>query len=110
MKSWGGGGEYIASLLRKKLGAEEDGFALEHFDGEEKRDGGVEAGRAEDDGDQGPVGSTGDEILAEQTDIENGNERQFGREFNAGENGGDRRDDHEEHERGELALGFFLGL
>jgi hypothetical protein len=36
-----------AALLQREakgLGAEEDGFALEHFDGEEEREGGVNAG------------------------------------------------------------------
>jgi len=34
-----------------RLGAEEDGFALEHFDGDEEGGGGVDAGGGEDDGD-----------------------------------------------------------
>src|SRR5712664_510607 len=110
MKSWRAGAQYIAPLQRKKLGAEEDGFALEHFDGEEEGGRGVDAGRAEDDGDEVPVVSTGDEILAEQTDIENGNERKFGSEFNARQHGGDRRDDHDEHERCDVALGFFMAF
>ncbi len=35
----------------KRLGAEEDGFALEHFYRDEERDGGVDARGREDDGD-----------------------------------------------------------
>ena len=35
----------------KSLGAEEDGFALEHFYRDEERDGGVDARGREDDGD-----------------------------------------------------------
>jgi hypothetical protein len=38
-------------LQGKELGAEEDGFALEHFDGDEEGGGGVDAGGGEDDGD-----------------------------------------------------------
>ncbi len=59
----------VRSYTGKKLGAEEDGFALEHFDGEEKRDGGVEAGGGEDHPDVIPVVSAGDEFLAEKADI-----------------------------------------
>jgi hypothetical protein len=44
----------------RKLGAEEDGFALEHFDGEEEGGGGVDAGGGEDDGDVVPVVGAGD--------------------------------------------------
>src|SRR5260370_41917507 len=50
----------VRSYTGKKLGAEEDGFALEHFDGEEKRDGGVEAGGAGENPGVNAVGGGGD--------------------------------------------------
>src|SRR5260370_22077992 len=71
----------------KKLGAEEDGFALEHFDGEEKRDGGVDAGGGEDHPDVIPVVGAGDEFLAEKADVEDRDERKVGGEFHAGKHG-----------------------
>ena len=58
----------------RKLGAEEDGFALEHFDGDEECRGGVDTGGREDDGDVVPVISADDQLLAEETDIEDGDE------------------------------------
>jgi hypothetical protein len=45
-------GKQGAAVLRRDkklgLGAEEDGFALKHFDGDEERGGGVDAGGKED--------------------------------------------------------------
>src|SRR5260370_17151417 len=100
----------VRSYTGKKLGAEEDGFALEHFDGEEKRDGGVDAGGGEDHPDVIPVVGAGDEFLAEKADIEDRDERKFGGEFHAGKHG--RNGGKEEHQghRGGEALGFFLGF
>lgn len=46
------------------LGPEEDGFALEHFDGEEEGDGGVDAGGRKDDGYVIPVVGADDQFLA----------------------------------------------
>jgi hypothetical protein len=47
----------------KNLRAEEDGFTLEHFDGEEEGDASVDAGGTEDDGDGVPVVGSGYEIF-----------------------------------------------
>jgi len=91
-----------------KLGAEEDGFALEHFDGEEKSGGGVGASGTEDQSDYVPMVGAGDEIFAKKADVENGDESEFGREFDAREHGGDRRDDDHEHERRDVALRFLV--
>ena len=49
----------------KKLGTEEDGFALEGFDGDEDGGGGVDAGGGEDHGDGSPVVGAGDNFLAD---------------------------------------------
>jgi hypothetical protein len=57
-----------------KSGAEEDGFALEHLDGDEKGGGGVDARGGEDDGDVVPMIGAGDELFAEQADVEYGDE------------------------------------
>lgn len=54
------------------LGAEEDGFELEHFDGDEEGGGGVDAGGREDDGDEVPVIGAGDQFFAEEAGAENG--------------------------------------
>ena len=50
---------------RESSGAEEDGFALEHLDGEEQGYGGIHAGGNKDDGDEIPVVSAGDKFFAE---------------------------------------------
>jgi hypothetical protein len=49
----------------KRLGAEEDGFALEGFDGDEDGGGGVDAGGGEDYGDGTPVVGAGDDFFAD---------------------------------------------
>jgi hypothetical protein len=41
----------LRPYTEKNLRTEEDGFALEHFDGDEEGGGGVDAGGREDDGD-----------------------------------------------------------
>lgn len=48
-----------------RLGTEEDGFALEGFDGDENGDGGVDAGGCEDYGDGVPVVGAGDDFFAD---------------------------------------------
>ena len=63
---------------REELGAEEDGFALEHFYGDEEGGGGVDAGGREDDGDEVPVIGAGDQFFAEQADVKDGNQGQLG--------------------------------
>jgi hypothetical protein len=50
----------MAVPQKKKLGTEEDGFALEHFDGEEESGGGVDAGGTKDHSDYVPMISAGD--------------------------------------------------
>ena len=55
-----GPGRTRGELPHSKLGAEKDGFALEHFDGEKEGNGSVGAGRAENDGDQVPMVGPGD--------------------------------------------------
>lgn len=59
-------------LRGKDLGAEEDGFALEGFDGDEDGDGGVDAGGGEDDGDGVPVIGAGDDFFADEAGVEDG--------------------------------------
>ena len=92
------------------LGAEEDGFALEHFDGQEERDGGVNASRREDDGDKVPMISAGDELLAEKTDVEDGDEGELRSELDAGQHRSDGRNDDDESHGGDVGLRFFVGL
>src|SRR6266566_1394539 len=92
------------------LRAEEDGFALEHLDGEEEGSGGVDAGRCKDDGDEIPMVSANHKFLAEQTYIEDGDERQFGSELHTRQHRRDRRDDDDEDERHDIALRFFVAL
>jgi hypothetical protein len=58
----------------KRLGAEEDGFALEGFDGDEDGDGGVDAGGSEDDCYGAPVVGAGNDFFADQAGVKNGNE------------------------------------
>jgi hypothetical protein len=58
LSSWGarhGGRPY-----KKGLRAEEDGFALEHFDGEEEGDGGVDTVGCKNDDNQIPMIGAGD--------------------------------------------------
>ena len=64
--------DFRESHERNLLGAKEDGFTLEHFDGKEKGDGGVEAGGKEDEGDEVPVVGAGDEFFTKETYVENG--------------------------------------
>src|SRR5277367_665645 len=92
------------------LRAEEDGFALEHFYGDEEGGGGVDAGGGEDDGDVVPVIGAGDQFFAEETDVENGNEGQFQREIDSGQHGGDGGNDDQKGHGREVALRFFVGF
>src|SRR5712664_3423067 len=69
------------ALGESGLGAEEDGFALEGFEGQEEGESGVDAGGGEDDGDGIPVISAGDDLLADQAGVENGNEGELGGEL-----------------------------
>src|SRR5882672_12148413 len=94
----------------EKLGAEEDGFALEHFDGEEKGGGGVDAGGSENDGDEIPVIRAGDELFAEKANVKDGDERKFGSELHAGKHGRNSGNDDDKGHRREIALGLFVGL
>src|ERR1700682_2984277 len=94
----------------KKLGAEEDGFALEHFDGEEEGGGGVDAGGGKDDGDEVPVIGAGDEFLAKQADVQDRDEGELWGELDPGEHGGDGRYDNDKRHGREIALGLFVGL
>ena len=93
-----------------RLRAEEDGFALEHFDSERQSNGGVDAGGRKDDGDEIPMIGASDEFFAEQTDTENGDKREFGIQLNAGKHGGDGGDDDDKHERHDVALGFLVAF
>src|SRR6266404_2574176 len=97
-------------LPHSKSGAEEDRFALEHFDGEEEGGGGVDAGGKENDGNEIPVVGAGDEFFAEKADVEDRDKRKFGSKLNAGKHGGDGRDDDDKGHRREIALGLFVGL
>jgi len=49
----------------KTSGAEEDGFALEGFDGDENGEGGVDGGGGEDYGYGVPVVGAGDDFFAD---------------------------------------------
>src|SRR5258708_37586539 len=110
MKSCQARAQYIAPLQTKerRSGAEEDGFALEHFDGEEEGDGGVNASGEEDENDGVPVIGSGDELLAKKADIQDGDEGELGSELDAGEHGGDGGGDNDKNHRREKALGVFL--
>src|SRR5205807_6685914 len=95
---------------RESSGAEEDGFALEHLDGEEQGYGGIHAGGNKDDGDEIPVVSAGDKFFAEEAHVKNGDERELGSKLDAGEHGGDRRDNDDESQRRQIALRFLVGF
>src|SRR6266404_3123615 len=97
-------------LPHSKSGAEEDGFALEHFDGEEEGGGGVDAGGKENDGDEIPVVSAGDELFAEKADVEDGDERKFGSELRTGKHGRKSGNDNYKRHRREIALGFLVSF
>jgi|SRR5580658_8541810 hypothetical protein len=62
------------SMLRpyKGLRAEEDGFALEGFDGDEDGDGGVDTGGGEDYGDGAPMVGAGDDFFADEAGVQDG--------------------------------------
>ncbi len=83
--------------LLKSLGAEEDGFALEHFDGEEERSGRVNARGEENEGDVIPMIGASNELLAEKAGTEDRNEGKFGSELDTRKHGGDGRDDDHKH-------------
>jgi hypothetical protein len=57
---------------REILGAEEDGFALEGFDGDEDGGGGVNAGGGEDYRDGVPVVGAGDDFFADEAGVQDG--------------------------------------
>src|SRR5713226_3173216 len=104
------GQKEMAKLASEKLGAEENGFALEHFDGEEESDGGVDAGGEENEGDKIPVIGAGDEFFAEQAHVDNRDEGQFGSEFDARDNARNGGDDDDHAHGGQVALRFFITL
>ena len=79
------------------LRAEEDGFALEHFDGEEERSGRVNARGEENEGDVIPMIGASNELLAEKAGTEDRNEGEFGSELDTRKHGGDGRDDDHKH-------------
>src|SRR5579859_861950 len=93
-------------LLRTK----EDGFALECFDGEEQRDGGIDAGRYKNQDNGIPVVGAGHDLLANQASVEDGNEGELRSEIDAGEQGRDGGNDHQEGHGCEIALRFFVAL
>src|SRR5256885_3854055 len=101
---------YVAHDPGGLSGAEEDGFALEGFDGEEERYGGVDAGGEEDEGDGIPVVGAGHDFLADQTGVENGDEGELGGELHTGHHRGDRRNDRDKGNGREIALGFFVSF
>src|SRR5579859_1088305 len=94
----------------RNSGAEEDGFALEHFDGDEESDGCVYAIGSEDQCDQIPMIRACHEFLTQKAGSENGNERKFGGELDAGKHGGDGGNDDNESHGSEIALGFLVGF
>src|SRR6185437_13846908 len=55
------------------LGAEEDVFAVEHADGPENGDSGVNAGHAKNCGDENPRIRAGHDFFADQAGVEDGN-------------------------------------
>src|ERR1700757_1918261 len=75
------------------LGTEEYGFALKHFGREKERDGGVSAGRSENDGDIVPMIGADDQFLAQKTDVEDRNHGKLRVQVHAGQHGGDGRND-----------------
>src|SRR5260370_36676961 len=104
------GQKELAKLASEKLGAEENGFALEHFDGEEEGDGGVDAGGKENEGDEIPVIGAGEEFFAEQAHIDNRDEGQFGGEFDARENDRNSGENEDSRHQVQEALRFFITL
>src|SRR5207248_11166940 len=64
-------------------GAEEDGFALEGFDGEEQGYGGIDAGGDKNEGDGVPMIGAGHDFFADQAGVENGDKRELGGELDA---------------------------
>src|SRR5277367_4317439 len=92
------------------LRAEEDGFALEHFYGDEEGGGGVDAGGGEDDDDVVPVVGAGDQFFAEEADVENGNEGELCVEIDAGKHGGYRGDNYQKHKWRDVALRLLIGF
>ena len=94
----------------RRSGAEEDVFALEHFYGEEERDGGINAGGEKNQGDEVPVVGAGDEFLAEQAGVENGNQGELGGELDPGKHGGDGGNDDQEGQRRNIALRFLVAF
>src|SRR2546430_6716096 len=87
-------------------GAEEDGFALEGFDGEEQGYGGIDAGGDKNEGDGVPVIGAGHDFLADQAGVENGNKRELGGELDAWHDRGYRWNHSDKGYRREVALGF----
>ena len=95
---------------KKKLGAEEDGFALEHFDGDKEGGRSIDARGKKNDGDVIPVVGAGDEFFAEEADVQNRDERKLGSQLHAGKHGGDGGNDDDKGHRREITLRFFISL
>ena len=92
------------------LGAKEDGFALEHLDGQEERGDGVDARRRKNDCDVVPVIRADDELLAEKADVEDGDEGELQVEFDAREHSGDGGKDDDKQEWRDVTLRFLVAF
>jgi len=103
-------GKQAPPLQTRGLGAEEDGLTLEHFDGNEESDGGVGAGRDEDDGDGTPMIGAGNDLLADEAGAQDRDEGELRIELDAGHERGHGRNDDEEGHGSDIALGFFVAL
>ena|SRR5882724_9269524 len=60
--------------------------------------------------DEVPVIRAGDELFAEEADVQDGDERELGSELHAGKHGSDGGDNDDKGHWGEIALCFFIGL
>src|SRR5215472_2044117 len=92
------------------LGAEEDGFALEHLYGDEQRKGGIDAAGRQDEQNVVPMKSAGNNLLANQAGAENGNQSELGIQIETGQERSNRRDNHDEGHRREVTLCFFVAF
>src|SRR6516162_9822024 len=86
-----------------KLGAEKDRLALEHFDRDEECRGRIDAAREQNKQDVVPVKSAGDYFLADQAGAEDRNESKLRGKVEAGQEGGDRRDDYDKGHGSQVA-------
>src|ERR1700685_2146664 len=75
------------------LGAEKDGFALEHLYGDEEGHCGVDATGDKDDGDGVPVICAGDEFFAEQAYVHDRYDGELRRQLDPGKHGGNGGND-----------------